>query len=808
MSIVTIIRDYVEFLNNLTQSFNSSIPISEFLQGTGIYLYKTLQLIGIYVLTFQWIHDFTLLPIKVPQLSTLVLQEKFFLNDSSNLIFNFLDFQSIRQNSFLLGWFNSLFFSFPISIIHIIAIRRLYIKGIPAGFFSIFGYIAGQLFFTSCVIFGVRSIINSWFIIEPLNYLLGIILIFKLVYEMTQETLKQIPSWTEKKYINYFFTSFILAWCEQSSMFQYLGNLSLGANVSLLETTLITSTFHTFLEHSLYIFGLLLGSVFFTIVWGLIFLQIKNFFVIYTPLFLSKFIQTVNTGSFILAIALSLTSLPFYGLDYLVTAPLGFVSQDKVFKNTLFDQYNIKDSVLGLGRSSHFSSLDLDLTPFDRGRYLLFPESTLPFSFEDLNYRGEVRWTNRYDNVSNVKYRRAGFSLGNYLKNQQVKNTDSVKKLPGNLPIISKITTDANQPIQLVENNNVRFSNWYSLDTSSPDDLEEIFVEAQDTSFPLDFIRTESVEPGFIDLKIKSKYYSNPVYRNLLALDIDLLLNRQPKKFFLTKDQELDLYTKRRMLTNYFNSMRDYSRLPYTVEFENFFEGSKSFSNKVYNQQFKGTLRSLSRLFALTSDLDSTDNINELVLKYDQPLYIFPNKEKLSFYHEELELNPKQALPFLQDMVSAPLYAGWDENLRQFIITNRFLARNKSGIQVKLDHKPLTKDSFKQKTKNSDKRLFGSQATYQIRFTAWPLKENSLNPGRLQSKIPFTALFTPKNEFGTGGNPAFESLSKLPANWETRNRKSATGVGKTYENIFDYLAPQRGGFIWPGNQNLEFKLVK
>ena len=33
-----------------------------------------------------------------------------------------------------------------------------------------------------------------------------------------------------------------------------------------------------------------------------------------------------------------------------------------------------------------------------------------------------------------------------------------------------------------------------------------------------------------------------------------------------------------------------------------FFEGSKSFSNKVYNQQFKGTLRSVSRLFSLTHD--------------------------------------------------------------------------------------------------------------------------------------------------------------------------------------------------------------
>ena len=51
------------------------------------------------------------------------------------------------------------------------------------------------------------------------------------------------------------------------------------------------------------------------------------------------------------------------------------------------------------------------------------------------------------------------------------------------------------------------------------------------------------------------------------------------------------------------------------------------------------------------------------------------------------------------------------------------------------------------------------------------------------------------------GDPDFDTLSTLPANWETRNRRSNVGLGKTYENIFDYLAPQRGGFIWPGTLN-------
>ena len=82
-----------------------------------------------------------------------------------------------------------------------------------------------------------------------------------------------------------------------------------------------------------------------------------------------------------------------------------------------------------------------------------------------------------------------------------------------------------------------------------------------------------------------------------------------------------------------------------------------------------------------------------------------------------------------------------------------------------------------------------------------------INEGKNQSLIPFTTLYTPQSEFGTSGDPAFDTLSTLPGNWETRNRRSNVGLGKTYENIFDYLAPQRGGFIWPGNSKIPTKIV-
>ena len=804
MSFVTITRDYIEFVNNLSDSFNGVIPISDFLKETSLYLIKTFQYIFIYIISFQWIRDFTLLPITIPQLSSALVKEKFFLESSTTLFFNFLEIPSFQQNSFILGILNSLALTFPISIIHILTIRRLYIKGIPSAIFSISGYLVGQVLFISCVILGIRNLITPWFTLEPLNYILGLIIIFRLIYNMTQENLRELNGWNHPQYKNFFFISFILAWCEQSSVFQYLGNLNFGPTASFLD---VSSTFTNTLDHSLYIVGLILGSILFTICWGFFFLQIKNLFIRYTPLFLSNFIQTINTGSFILALALSLSSIPFYGFDYLTTSPLGFVSQDRIFKNTIFDQYNIKDSVLGLGSSSQFASVDIDVSAFDRGRYGIFPERTMPFAYEDLNYRGEAEWTTRYDKVSTVTDSRAGFlSLAKIFKKQKSQETiaqtnlnDDTQKI---LPIKSnfsnaKLGVNSQTGLETTE---ARFYDWYTFDATQDDSkpLEGLFSELQDTSFPLDFVRTASVEPGNIDLKIKQKYYSNPIYQNLLALDIDLLLNRQPANFRLNSNQELDLYTKRRLLSAYYDSLRDYSKLPYANEFETFFDGTKSFSNKIYNQQFKGTLKSVCRLFSLTSDPESNTDNTQLILKYDQPLYSFSKDSSISSYHEELGGSATNS-NFLDNMISGPLYAGWDEKLRKFVLTNKFLPRTLTGYKFNLN-KELETKFVKNKQKETQ--------SYKIKFTTWPINSEILNQGKTKSLIPFTTLYTPKSEFGNEDELAYTNtnLSTLPGNWETRNRRTNIGLGQTYENIFDYLAPQRGGFIWPGTKNLQFNL--
>lgn len=814
MSFVSTVRDYVEILNNITDSFTHGVSFKEFFIETFFYFLKTGQYILIWIFTFQWVRDFTLLPITIPQTLSSIVKETFVLDNPSQTFFSFLEIPSFSQNLFALGIFNSLFLTLPFSIVHILTIRRLFIKGIPSAVFSIGGYLIGQWLFLIAVIFGLRFLIVPWLTLEPLNYILGIFLLFRIIYGMTQENLRELPGWNQPDYFQFFLTSLILSWCEQTSIFQYLGNISGGPTTSIYETFYSQSSGTNLTAHITYIIGITFGSILFTILWGTFLLQLKNLFIRYTPLFLSSFIQTINTGSFIFAVGLSLSSIPFYGFDYLTTNPLGFISQDKAFKNTLFDQYNIKDSVLGLGISSQFDSVDIDVSPFDRGRYLIYPERTLPFDFEDINYRGEAEWTTRYDKVSTVTDSRAGFlSLAKLFKKQKAdENITGTLQQNTNqklLPIKSDFNSDSLSSSQALDSKYGRFEDWYSTDSNQSTEearpLESIFNELQDTTFPLDFLRTGSVERENIDLKIKEKYYSNPIYKNLLMIDIDLFLNREPSKFKLKNGDELDLFEKRRMLASYYDTLREYSKLPQSTDFENYFDGSKSFTNKIYNQQFKGTLRSLCRLFSLTADsevlLKKSDS-TETILKFDQPLYSFSKENIFSPYHEELNSTKlSKNLPFLQDQSSAPLYGGWDEKLRKFIITNKFLPRSFSGYGIKIPSEFQNK--FQNSNKHSDKN-----SSQTIKFTVWPLRGKILNQAKGESVVPYSVLYTSQSEFESPGDPRFDTLSTLPANWETRNRRSNIGLGKTYDNIFDYLAPQRGGFVWPGNIKPNFKIFQ
>lgn len=817
MSFVTAIRDYVEALNIVSESLNQNLTLTSFLSEIFVYVLKTFQTGLLYVVSFQWIRDFTLLPIVLPQFFAAILKETFVLESPSKVFFDFLEIPDFHQNKFLLGFFNSFFLSLPLSVVHIVTVRRLYIQGIPSAMWSIGGYLVGQLLFLTCTIFGIRFILIPWLTLEPLNYLLGVILIFRIIYSMVREPLVKIPGWSfgsSPKYKGFFITSFLLAWCEQSSIFQYLGNLTLSSNVTILESFSATSPVSSFVTHVLYVLGISLGSVFFTCFWGFVFLQVKNAVVLYTPLFLSSFIQKINTAAFVVALALSFTSIPFYGFDYLFTGPLGFVPQDSVFQNTVLDQTRVKEQKSSILSSpeSNLQYVDIDVAPFDRGEYLTNTKVTQPLSFEDLNYRGEFDWIARQEKKSTITNTRGElFKLSKVFKQSRASQSKVMEPRKDDFNRLFSETDRATaegfdlQDIHADRSITERFVNDSILLFSDQNEVKA-YNELHDSSFPVDFLPHDVHVEKKLEQKIKQKYYSNPVYKSLLAFDVDFFLKRQPQTFQLNSQQEGDLYTKRRMLECYYDSLRHYANLPYAESFDTFFDGTKSFSSKVYNQQFKGTLQPLRRLFSLTHNNETEiGKLPQKILKFDQPGYEFSDKESFSAYHEELGPQAKEsenAFPKIPSFLSQPLYAGWDERTRKFVITNKLLQRNWAGYKMNVE--PEIRRQFAPEHGKEGRK---------IKFTAWPLSEKSVKGSKNDSPIPYVTLFETasdsiKNLLQININDSKLSYSYLPANVErfvqTANPQEEGKEESVVGDELASLAPKRGGFVWPGNSKFNF----
>ena len=176
-------------------------------------------------------------------------------------------------------------------------------------------------------------------------------------------------------------------------------------------------------------------------------------------------------------------------------------------------------------------------------------------------------------------------------------------------------------------------------DNSFSNSLSKFFYETSAYSF----LPSPSVILGNSMTKqeerAKSSFYTNPLYRFLLEKDVDAFLSRQPKDHFLSIFEEKQLGRNRSVLNDYYNTLRSYRLLPSWDAFQDEFNGSVSYANKIYNQQFKGTLSLVRRLFSITINplevepitkssnfletKSSFDKIisNDRILKLDQPLY-------------------------------------------------------------------------------------------------------------------------------------------------------------------------------------------
>ena len=908
MSFATAIKDYIDLLNNVYDSVSGNVTFQLLISQTFIYIFGSIKYIAYYFLTFQWFRDLCYLPILVPQISTSILKETFFLETPLTSFFTLLDTPIYINNKFLIGFLNSFFLSLPISATHLIWARRLLIQGIPAGIAAGLGNIIGQTWFLFCILLGLRLFIIPWFSLEPLNYVIGIVFILTVVYDMVHQRSIKIIKFSDKiTLIKIFFINFILSWTEQTVFYQYFGNLTFSSEPTILEISSANSELEFILIHGSYLLGILIGSIVFTTFFGWFFLRFSNFLLGLSTVPYSRWINQLNVVLLTTIVASTFTSIPFYGLDYLLAGSLGFVSQDKAFEKTFLAPTTIGDPNKMLGDNSSYKSLDTDISSFDRGQYLGLDSNS---SFEELNYQGEYAWTARQDR--RAAYRNDKFKklISNFFKktNQDATTLQTdvsrmseknpsfdqrfVNKRGVNEPISSskpniqeknELDSSRSKSIRPSDDLNKKKSlnldsigsekNYLlrkSIDNSSlEDDLydSDDIDETSNSGRPnLSFFRlnervhedaqpAEILEPFFngsfsdkffddfsktinpvLEKKMKQRYYSNPVYKLLLKVDIDSFIARQPTTHSLTQEEEKQLFEKRLVLANYYDSLRYYNQLPYAEDFQNFFNGSKSYADRIYNHQFKGTLKIIRRLFSIT--LNAEQNPQEKrILKFDQPLYknnmLGQNslqRDVLSsaLYHEELRLKKTKKSPFIQLVNPIPFYTGWDEKLRKLVITNRLLPRNLAGFSIKnpLVYSGQGDNNLKDSSFKSDlssntnshqldsKPSFDSlnpenmkfhKSTKKVDFTSWPIPKIVLEKSKSKSKIPYNVMFESLDD--PSNAIIAEQLQDIEdINWQF-NTVPPNMKKFNVDQIKDVVPPARGGFIWPGQSYLKFNIT-
>jgi hypothetical protein len=840
MSLVAAIRDYIDFINCNYDALPLEGGVSSLFVPTFKYIIESFKYGVLYLASFQWLRDFMYLPLIVPKVTLSILKETCHPFDNPALnFFSFLEAPAYKENGFVIGLLNSFFASFPITAGHILSGRRLLVQGIPAGVAAGSGMILGQWLFVFCVIMGIRPIVVPWLALEPFNYLLGLVLLINTVYRITHERRIRIVRWSDKReLVQYFLTSFLLSWCEQSSLFQYLGNMTIDTGTNFLDNSALGAC---------YAVGLLVGTCLFSLLFVLLAFALRRMWLRWGAVTSSRLTNQLNTFSLVALVALSFASVPYYGVDYLLTNGVGFRSQDMTLEETAFIPATImNDPSKKLGSLSDFKSFDTDVSTFDRGLYLQ-EYRLVPQSFEDLNYQGEYGWTKRISKYTKYLVKRRAPSAWAELfkrigendnlrlrnaKDQEREQQRSLARKDKSFSTPSIIKSGARSPVAGgLENDAVKDLTYLAMDENSEyvengieerleadKDTEHEFIMRFDTSLSPLFIN-DLPEPSTLEKRLKRKFVENPLYPLLLRVDIDSFLNRQPKMHSLSPGEEEALLLKRNILGQYYDTLRQYSQLQNSDYFQTLYHDSKSFANRVYNQQFKGTLKVVRRLFSITPGERGSDNqtsdTNPLgqsqgslqgsprVLKFDQPLFHQGVSTVFNIHEELTPYMPALTSPFVEPVNPRPLYAGWDEELRRLVVTNRSLSR------LEAMYKALPADDTVNRSQLG------------IHFTLWPLNdwEGPLESSSLLRSEDRNAglVVPPLLAFNSAAEPRNKKLTEAIEGFAKTQDQASVG-GKSWEMSYwpanlklveanpEPLAYKRGGFVWPGHSSLRFHL--
>jgi hypothetical protein len=215
-----------------------------------------------------------------------------------------------------------------------------------------------------------------------------------------------------------FLLTFLLSFTEQTSLFPFITNLSMSADSTMLETFSTNNLSEFFIVHFCYLSGILIGSfsllnftcwfwenpAFKLYIWAVSSFKIST----------STYYNYLNFFFLYATMVCTVCSIPYFGLDYTISNPLGLIQEDRIleeknlletsFLNSKGSDKNTRQTKRGRrGRNEKWKRRleryrAFDASLYDQGVYDLF-------TIEDLNYGFDRFWLRRKMKRSNKGFR-------------------------------------------------------------------------------------------------------------------------------------------------------------------------------------------------------------------------------------------------------------------------------------------------------------------------------------------------------------------------------------------------------------------
>nr|YP_009773646.1 hypothetical chloroplast RF1 [Uronema confervicola]QIZ74185.1 hypothetical chloroplast RF1 [Uronema confervicola] len=439
MSAFYLVKDYIEVVHKLIETSPNYIlqhsSYTDFLTIINFSL-TTLKQFCSNLLSFEWLNKLWYFPIIIPEIATSMLEEISVVDGNFHNILTFLDkpiavgnqiygnyyLPATLLEKFFTGLVNSLFIWLPTSTATFLCFRRFIMQGVEAGYSAALGTMAASLFWFTSILFGLRFIVVPWMSLDLFRYWLGFLLLMKYFWDnrYAYKEVKHNSVFGKHTKRNIFGFHFLLALTEQSSLYPFLNNFSISSQSTMLESFPSENFFDFSCIHFSYLLGIAIGSysLINLLCWFWQDPAYRFYFWImnkFKKLRIADIVRPVHLFFQTLTVLFAFSSLPYFGMEYQIANPLGFLPNDQVFhqfKQTSFLTHSTSPayyrSRLNFPRQKFFRYEDwaeyyhrntpIDTSLYDQGAYRLY-------TMEDLSYGKDYEWMRRRSDKIKIRSR-------------------------------------------------------------------------------------------------------------------------------------------------------------------------------------------------------------------------------------------------------------------------------------------------------------------------------------------------------------------------------------------------------------------